>query len=288
MSLANILAETSKAVTERRAAGKKLMDMLSKPEVRQRLASEAPGSVARREYALKKMWRVVVKSMTLHTLSIANGKKKWNKDDIPVFYNIIMSCDEPGNESIFRLSRDEVKKVIQLCICLLSSEEAVNMAEPMLLNMLAYIAGSKGYIANLQSHDEIKAIMEVVEKRISHDNEMNRALAAKIFQNLCQTAESLGIQLHPLVHASVKLVAEWCKESYLETGRAVDVGRRPVAEMNHLISGLAAMIRPCPEQAIAPLTRHGRAILKFAKARYRQEPDPTAINALNEFFLCYL
>jgi hypothetical protein len=325
MAVAKDFSDATK-IADRRAASKKLTDLLSKQEVRQRLAAEAGASLfssssstngggggggagsghpteAARQYALTIMWRNIVRYATLGTAAISTSGRstsktpKWKKDDISAFYHIIMYCDESSSnsssssDSIFRLSRREVKKVIELCIRLLSDEDALSVdeVETKLLQMLAYIAGSRGYVANLVKEGEIKMIMVEAEKRIKGGHDTKRALAARIFQNLCQTAESLGIQLHTLMASSVKLVAEWCTETYRDTmNNDSTTGRGGHAEMVPLLSGLAAMVRSCPEQAMAPMTRHGRAILKFCKARYRQEPDPTAINVLNEFFLCHL
>lgn len=155
------------------------------------------------------------------------------------------------------------------------------------LSMLAYIAGSKGYVSFLKNHNEMQTILEEVEKRVldmeTPDN--IRQKAAEIFFNLTKSNEELGIDMAALLPGSLIMVAEWCTMAFKD---AQDNSIRPFAEITPLLSGITTMLLFNPEQSVHPLSRHGRAIMKLAKSRYRRISDRSQRHVLNQYFLCHL
>ena len=303
--LVDVLIET-KAVVKRRAAGTQLQEMLSRPEIRQRLALEAEGGTAsssphqgcmfdpsravRRRRTLSEMWRMIVRGAVLAVNDIATGKSKLSLGDITMLYKIIQACDM-GNEgfenaySTTKLSRREVKSVTKLCLALLEDDYALQIAELQLLELLAFPCSRREYVAHFRPQPELQIILEEVEKRLLAEEDSltrgTRDVAAKLFANVIHTSDDLHMSLHLILSDALKLVSNWCSQAIKRDNL------RHVSELSDLFNGVTTLLYSNPEQAVAPLTREGKAILSFAKRRYANA-DETQRHALNRYFQCHM
>eukprot|EP00522_Entomoneis_paludosa_P010780 CAMPEP_0172458802 /NCGR_PEP_ID=MMETSP1065-20121228/29439_1 /TAXON_ID=265537 /ORGANISM="Amphiprora paludosa, Strain CCMP125" /LENGTH=137 /DNA_ID=CAMNT_0013213217 /DNA_START=11 /DNA_END=421 /DNA_ORIENTATION=- len=116
-------------ITKRREAARRLEQRLTSARVRQTLAMEA-GDNARQ--AMAEMWRFVIHNVILATDKAAKSRSKLNQQDLLVCFSIIKCCDIP-DESLsteeaklrgtFRLSRKEVRLVLNFCLSLLEDED---------------------------------------------------------------------------------------------------------------------------------------------------------------------
>jgi len=298
----DMLDESS--VTKRRNAALQLQSKLGQLQVRRRLALEATPPAHKRgrmtiqqarHKALSHMWRTVIQNAVLAVQKITTGKRsKLTVADIMLPYKLLQYCDMPDegvdNASLrfpSKLSRKVTKRVVKYCLDMLDDEEALHVAEVQLLEMMAYMCSRREYVAYFRPSKDIQFIMMEVEKRIS-DEDVSvsyaaMAAAGSVFQNIMTTTTELGIGMHIWMPGCIKLVASWCANMYEQTRN----NTRPIAELGPLLRGLTALIRSNPEQAIAPLTRHGRAILGFCKNRY-VTADLIDRNALTGYFLCHL
>lgn len=294
-SLQRALDGTS-AVQKRRAAAKELLEKLLKSETRYWLALEAETGVKgvrRHKYRLlKDVWRSIMLSIVACTDQIAKGKTKLTETDIQVFYKFLQVCDSAveGFEDAYnawKLSRKEVKAVLALILDLLDDPQAKEIAELQLLEILVFICSKREYVNHFRPK-EIQIIVEEAEKRIGGVEESSRArgtlgAAARMFHEVIKTAVGLGASLSSLLPGSIRLVADFCERNI----RAESVGFRRIAEQSDLLDAIVVLIRSDPEQAIAPLARHGRVMLSFAKRRYPLVDDMQR-NSLNHYFACHM
>lgn len=289
-------------VTRRRAAGEKLVQMLSLLEVRQRLVQEASrdnrrGAVAaavQQRKALAQMWRYIILNAVVSVQTIArSASAKLSSNDIDMPFKLLRCCDIVDDTTYSasyhpsKLSRKEVKLVFNYCYDLLQNETALELAEERLLGMMAYLCSRREYVACMRPHQEIHAIVQEIEQRLTPKDpySVDQSIintAANIWENLLVTTTvELGIDMHLLMPGCIKIVAVWCKNT-MEAERT-----GPTGEVAHVFKGLAALVRSDPEQAVAPLARHGRPILGLAKRRYTGG-DTVLRRALEEYFLAHL
>lgn len=293
--LVDILINTS-AVQKRRSAGKELLEMMSKPEVRRRLASEArpKGShvAVGRRHALSEVWRSIIHGVVAAVDDFAKGKTKLTVADVNMLFKFVQVCDiaNEGFEeayNTYKLSRKEVKLVACLCLDLLDDVFALAIAELQLLEMLAFICSRDEYVAHFRPDPEIQVILEEAEKRISAEDtdalpHGTLEAATKVFKNIINTAADSCITLNLFMPGAIKLVGGCCARNVANQENT----RRVTVDQLNLISGVTHLIRSDPEQAIAPLTRHGRAILSFAKRFYGA--GDMQRDVLNQYFKCHM
>lgn len=84
---------------------------------------------------------------------------------------------------------------------------------------------------------------------------------------------------------SFKLMASWCARIVKRDTLGNRI--RQVSEQSGLLRAICTLMISNPEQAIAPLRRHGRPILSFARRRYANG-DGQQRHVLNEYFLCHM
>ncbi|KAL7571734.1 hypothetical protein ACA910_002833 [Epithemia clementina (nom. ined.)] len=293
MSLASAMREES-TLSKRREAGRRLEQRLTSPRVRQQLHTEAG---ANRHQAMAELWRFIVPNSVASIQKVAHSKSRLTQADILLVFSIIKCCDIPDENlspeqvqlhGTFRLTRKEMRVVLNFCLELLNDDEALSVAELDLLDMLAYLAGSRGYMAYLKSQNEMQVILEEVEKRISNESLLDtvRQKAAIIFQNFCLSTANLGMEMTFLVAGCIKIVSEWCAKPFRSGQKTNDVSY--LAELSPLIGGLTIILRNNTEQSIAPLARYGEEIFKLVKFRYRRVPDRGQRHLLNQYFLSHL
>ena len=289
MSIATEMREES-TLSKRREAGRRLEQRLSSARVRQQLVTEGGRNG---HHALAEVWRYIVSNSIAFVEKIAESKSKLTKADILIAFSIVKCCDLPedslsSHEAMihgnFRLSRKEVKAVINFCLRLLNDDEAIGVAELDLLDMLAFLAGNRGYMAYLRSQNEIQVILVEVEKRIA-DGSLSQNVqqkAAIIFHDLCTCIGNLGLEMTSLVAGCVKMVSLWCRSPNLLNDSS------SFALTSPLLAGLTIVLQNNVEQAVAALSRYGRAIFKHAKYRYQSVPDRGQRQVLNQYFICHL
>jgi hypothetical protein len=294
------------AVKKSRAASERLLVMLSDPDVRRRLAAEAtpdnlpPGRslTAIRRVALSEMWRALIQSAVTSVHLIARrGKSKLTNQDVRFPFKLLELCDKPDevfDEATCKLGREQTKLLCSYCMTMLDDEQTllIDGAEKTLLTMLAYICSRREFVAYFRPEQHISAILEEVEKRlITSDGEDESSfppeivkIAAKVFGNLLATCQDLGIGLHLILPGTIKLVATWCQQNEEE--------RSFLEETVYLLSGASILLRSDPDLAIAPLSRHGRPILKLVKRSLGnldlQKASKPYVAALTEYLLRYL
>lgn len=283
-------------ITQQRAAGEKLQTMLSKPEIRRKLAAQVsiPESqrrtssiIFRRRAALSEFWRLVIQCSITAVYGIIDGKSKISESDVILPFKLLLSCDavddslETSRQYAPKLDNETTRMVLKYCLEILGIESIVRLCEQSVLQMLGYLCSRREYVAYFKPQREITAIMEEVERRILADDDKSHNItleAAKIFENVVQTTIELGIGLEMLIPGCVKLVASWCN---------IRKNDGTISEMPHIMNGLAILLESNPELSIASVSQHGKAILSFAKSRYRNT-IPMHRTALNKYILSHL
>lgn len=230
----------------------------------------------------------MLRSIVQFTCLYMEGLSKILPQDVEMFRKVLEINDDfvEGFEDSYnseKLSRKEVKMVTSLCLGMLEDEDVLRTSEVEVLRILTLISSRKEYVVYFRPEKEIQLILEEVERRILSDEvgtRLARQQAAKMFESILSTASDLRTSLTVIMPGTIKLVATWCKQ-VLESS---DTGT--FEEQVHLTGGVAALLVSNPEQAIAPLTRHGLGILALAKRRYGSKQIPNHV--LHNYFLAHL
>jgi hypothetical protein len=306
-SLAKQLVEET-AVAKRRSLGVDLENLLADPGIRRRLASEVTPPAHKRgrvsihvaqRNALAAVWRFVIQNAVLASRkSLANKKTKASKADVMLPWKMLHLCSKveedfgspPNLRGTATLSRNETKLLTQYCLDMLDNEEALRLAEVVMLEMLVHICSRREFVAYFKPQSEMRLILQEVENRINSPlDDLSEARtaslkASEIFKNLMYTASDLGMGMHLILPGCVKMVAEWCaSHSAVDISVAVN---KP--ELLLLLSGVACLLRSEPEQSVAPLTRHGRPFMKLAMRCCRAFPNDEKQGPLTEYFSSHL
>jgi hypothetical protein len=282
-------------ITQQRAAGTKLQTLLSKPEIRRKLAAQVQipetqrgkaSIVLRRQAALSELWRLVIQHAISAAYNIMDGKSKIIEADVVLPFKLILLCDivedsSPRQTHNPKLDSDTTRMVHKYCLEILRNESIVRFFEHSILQMLVYICSRREYVIYFKPQREISTIMEEMEPRIlaedpkSHDIVLE---ASKVFENIIQTTTDLGIGIEIFIPGCVKLVSSWCN---------VRKNDGTISELPQIMNGLAILLESYPELSIAPLSRHGKSILSFAKSRYRHSVVIQR-TALNKYILGHM
>jgi hypothetical protein len=293
-SLAKELID-EKGIKNRRILAEKLTNLLGNPSIRHKLASEVPPPAHKRgrvsihvaqRQALAEVWRYIIyTAVVVSQQNVAKQKsKKLLKDDVIFPWKMLRLCSK------VELSKNEAKLLIRYCLDMLDDEDALQVAEIDILEMLDHICSRREFVAYFKPQSEIRLILQEVESRINSppdDLSVARAAslkASEIFKNLMYTASDLGMGMHLILPGCVKMVAEWCA-----THSAVDISaaaNKP--ELPFLLSGVACLLRSEPEQSVAPLTRHGRPFMRLAMRCYRAFPKSETQGPFIEYFSSHL
>jgi hypothetical protein len=89
---------TQKKLTDRRAAGNKLLSLLADPKVRTKLYREATSSrnsSSSPKEAIKALWRVVIMNALYAAESTLDGKQKVQLDELMLPYKLLRRSEEP-------------------------------------------------------------------------------------------------------------------------------------------------------------------------------------------------
>ncbi len=297
-SLVMALEQSSK-VQERRNVAEKLQQKLALPEIRAKIAKEASSgddvaSRVKRRKALSELWRYIIRAAVVSMQKMVASKIRLRDVDILMPFKLLRCCDMPyeTEEELpgilpykpSFLSRSETKLVFNYCFDMLLDDTALELAERELLDNLAYLCSRKEYVANMRANREILAIMhEIVESRILADDLPPVPILVKtgiVFENLIDTASSLGVDLQLLFSSTVKMVADWCSHHSKD--------KINPHEMQHLMNGLATLLRSNLHQAVEPLSRHGRRIITFVRKAYPSAQTSDSRRELNEYIYAHL
>ncbi|GKY92429.1 hypothetical protein MPSEU_000213400 [Mayamaea pseudoterrestris] len=287
-SLARSLAE-GKNIKDRRRDGEELCRILGRPETRQRLVVEASG----RPEGLREMWRLLTNYVIAGLHSINSKRSKLLPDDVRILRRFMEICitSTEGFEnelSTGKLTKKEVRAVIQFVLDLLDEVDDGKFdnaeIEVVLLELLSQICIAREFVVHLRPQTDMRIILEVAERRIEEDKPSTTVLVAQIVHRLLATAASLYISLDNLLPGYVKVVASWCRSKH-------GMHDCTLAELEHVIGGLAVLLKSNPEQAIGPMTRHGAIVLKFVKRRYVQPAlrrNNKEREALNDYIVSHI
>lgn len=280
--------ESSK-ITERRAAGRELRELLATPEIRQRLSEEASVGSSdttmairlRRRHALTQFWRLLIGR------ALACKKSYKTAEDILLPFKLIQSCDVHVDDEFEagKLSKDEVKKLFKYAMELLKTDEALEVAETEILEYVAYMTSRRQYVAYMRPARQMVELLEEMEQRLLSDDEVPTRVAvaaAKVVKNLVTTAsQELGMSLHLILSRCIKLISTWC-HAQLEKARA---GFPP--ELPYLVHAAAVLLESDLHLSVAPLTRYGRPIMKATRVHYQRVGDVNR-HSMELFMLAHL
>jgi len=257
--------------------------------------SRRPAFRVARMKALRSMWRTIVGAFSVFVSDVYQGKAKLAAGDIDVLYRVIVAFstakdgfDNNSEYSSLTLAKKATRNILTLCLDLLDDKDVLKIAEARLVELLAVICGSTDFVSNFRATD-MQIVMEEVEKRIGAqavDVDIVSAgtlgETAKIFESLARRASELGMSMNLIMPGAVKLVAGWCVGNI--KGGSIRVN---TSFVRAIMSGVTALIRSNPEQAVASVTRHGQPILKFVRRQYTSG-DVAHRHALNEYVLCHM
>lgn len=272
------------AIGKRRASFQQLVELVSEENIRQRLAEEAAAASGHPRRGLMELWRSVVTTAVVVIDDIVKNKTRLARTDVMMLRKVLQfaSTSQEGFESAFapdKLTRKEVKLVTGMAIELLD----LDVAEVEALDILSLICGRDEYVRYFRPRHEIQAIMEQVEKRLlpNESKPDQSTIAAAILEKLITTAAAQRITMAVLMSSVLKMVRTWCEDFF--EGESP----RMLAEQSPLIAAVTAILRSNPEQAVAPLGRHGGVLLKFVRRRYLTG-DNVQRRVLSEYLLAHL
>jgi hypothetical protein len=300
--LATQLQQETK-VKARREIGEKLHGLLSKEDVRRRLAMEATPArtrpdddsvAATRCRALSQLWTVIIHGAISVAQSNGTGKSKSKRtlEDVTLPKRLLVCCDKPDEAfdndglGIPKLNRKTVRNILKYCLSMLEDEDATALAEIELLDMLNHMCSRVEYVGYFKYHSDFSNILDELSHRLTseveEENQNSFFHAAKAFDSLFGTCKNLGIQMHFYLSDSMEIISAWCKGHI--HGNTV----KPTSNvLPHFYSAMASFLYSHPEHAIGPMKRHGRPILSYCKRCY---PSAAGVNkdALNNYLLAHL
>lgn len=303
---------TEGSVAKRRAASLDLQNLLTQDETLQRLAAEASNRTSQskvsvrvsRWHALSLMWRGVMGSVVASVdATFSKRSVKLSRTDLSFFHRMVVACSTSsiGFETAYsksKLGRTEVKAVLSLLLRMLDDEAALELDELLLLQTLSFVCGQAEYVTHFRP-GRIQIVMEAIERRLTLDSlegtggadargaVMTREAAALAFDNLCRTVTQQAITVDPILPGTIQLVSKLCQQASSKDGAALTSSSKRLVGESHLLSGVVALMRASPEQAVAPFARHGRAIVGYAKARYANQSTEAQRHAYHELFLAW-
>jgi hypothetical protein len=301
-ALANQLRGESK-VQQRRKIGQELVHLLTKKEVRRKLAQEStpsrassddPSLNANKCIAMAQLWTMTISATmgAVHKIRSGKSKAKLTEADILMPHKILIACDEPdetfdeGSLAILKLPKKAIRSILVYCLNMLADEEAIEICEAELLEMLKHLCSRHEYVAFFQKK-YFAAILDELSHRLTHEMEKRSPLvffkAAEILDSLFQTCRSLGIQMNPFVSDTIQLIAEFCRYHIHQ-----DSWGKSRSIAGPLYNSLASILFSDPETSIGPLKRSGRALVAYWKKVYPLISTSSAKDALINFMLAYM
>jgi hypothetical protein len=285
--------ENEGSVKKCRDAYQRLLELLSDPDVRERLALEAipddDGASSSRKRsrslgslqrtALAEMWKMLLTTAVTCAQMISRGKSKITEADIHFPFKLLLLCNKSENfvdgsvASIpSNLGKEQTKLLHAYCMELLRNESVISNvsgAELTLLSMLLYTCGRRDFVSNFKPDTHIRAVLEEIKKRLFNGDDADNSsrsqyllpasrekalLSAKTFATLLCACRDIGIGLQILVREIVSFVSSWCRRP----GLFVD-------EVQHVLTGISVVMCSDPDLCVVPLSQFGRPILQLVK-----------------------
>lgn len=288
-------------VKRRRDVGEQLLGMISKEDVRKKLAMEAtpksvgPGELsvaAARCNALSKLWTLIIHGAISAAESIGMGasKAKLTLDDITLPHKLLNLCSKPDEafqEGIAtpKLSRKTVRHALKFCLKMLADDTARELGEEQILEMLNHMVSRVEYVGNFKHATDLADILSVISWRLEPEMEAQNynvfLQAAQCLDSLFRSCKTLGIQVHHLLSDSIELVSNWCK-AHIKANTV-----KASSDVSSFFGAVASLLQWHPEYAIGPMKRYGRAILSFCRRCYPAANGPQKY-ALNEYLLAHM
>lgn len=280
-------------IQKRRDAATKLRLLITGHRNQERLLQDARG-----RSALCALWHSVVgSSLFAAERAIASSKKgKLNKDDVMFPHKILLCCSEFStfSEIDSLLSSKDVRDVLKYCLERLAEDDALEVAERDLLEMLHHLCLRPEYVAYYRpSHEMNNILTELVlrfprlERKMSGNDAELFETAAKAFAALVKSALAVGIGLHILIPDCLECIRKWCRYQLNEESSNMSTKSGPSSVLSSMFGVAASLLTAHPEQFIMDMSRKGRRILKLAKRCY---PSATGVHkdAIIEYLLAHV
>ena len=294
---AELRSGSTQPITKRRETGKKLLDILSKERNRTRIVEQIVEQSVKKGYSLAKArkqahqlaWGPIIRSAfySANTLLSKTSKRtSFDPADVKLPLKILHYSDMSSEgtrvtvECTSKLGSREVHEILEFCFNMLEDDDVRKLAETELMNTLVYLCERVDYVASFSPHDEVLKILSTAEAVLTVDEGDNATAAARLFGSILESCVELGMGLFVVVNKSVRLVARWCS-AHME-----EADRNP-RELAYLFRGITAILRYHPEQAIKPLIRCGRVLLKFARRSYTKATTPNR-HAIHGYIIAHM
>jgi hypothetical protein len=289
-------------VKRRRDVGEQLLGMISKDDVRKKLAMEAtPSSVGRGELsmaaarcnALSKLWTLIIHGAisAAESIGMGNSKAKLTLDDITLPHKLLKHCSKPDEafeEGIAtpKLSKKTVRHALKFCLNMLTDDAAIELGEVQILEMLNHMVSRVEYVGNFKHTTDLANILSELSWRLEPEMEARNYIvflqASQCLDSLFRSCKTLGIQVHHLLSDSIELVSNWCKEHI-----KANTVKASSDVLSSFFGAVTSLLQWHPEYAIGPMKRYGRAILSFCRRCYPAANGPQKY-ALNEYLLAHM
>eukprot|EP00980_Cylindrotheca_fusiformis_P018824 scaffold6276_cov138-Cylindrotheca_fusiformis.AAC.11 len=285
-------------VTDRRKHGQQLLELLTKKEIRRKIALEAapdhagpddPSVCATQCHAISQLWTVTLVAAIGSVQSFQTGKAKISAADVQLPYKLLIACDEPDEVfddtglAIPKLSKKTVRAVLNYCLNMLNDDKAVELCEVDLLSMLKHMCSRPEYVGFFTKKFFTSILGEISERlgiEVEEDKPHIFLQAAEALDSLFRTCRTLGIQMNSFTTGVLEIVAEWCKNSlHRESVRITAIG--------YFYNTAASILFSHPDTSIGPMKRCGRPILSYCKRCY-SATSALEKDALNNYVLAML
>lgn len=272
-------------VVKRRAHCAKLRELLNSQRNQEMLLQEAKS-----KEALSAVWTTILRVAVVAAEKGTTKKgTRYTKEDVAVPYYMLLRLDEFSKfaKTDSLLDTQQVRELLGYCVSLLSDENACEVAEAELLNMLEHMCSRPDYVAHFRAHNEMENILAELEQRLEKPDSAQFESSAKVFYSLLTTAKTLGIGMQRLLPRCLDMMDGWCKDS-LRAIRASEVKWMDIAGLDHMFGAAAAILSCHPEHAIFDLSTKGTNFLRLAKKCYPNAATKRNKEALIEYFLAHL
>lgn len=289
-------------VVQRRKIGEELKNLLTKSETRRQLAEEStpkcadsddPSLNASKCIAMAQLFTMTIGAAIGSANKIRAGKSKAKLTDADILLpcKILLACVEPdetfdgGSLAIPKIPKKTVRAVLGYCLNMLADEEANEICERDLLEMLKHLCSRPEYVGFFH-RKYFTVILDELSHRLTVERQRENpdvfSSAAGTLDFLFQTCRSLGIQMNPFVPDIVQMIADFCRihiseESWKKSG----------AGASNLYNALASIFYSHPETSIGSIKRVGRPLVAFWKKTYSSKSGAEK-DALNKFMLAYM
>jgi hypothetical protein len=263
----------SDSVTERRKNLTALAEKLSARENKLRLLHEAGGAnanIAKKQNAFSVLWNLALKtSFNSVQLIFESPKSKATPNDVSNInilvkqYVMILQDDSLDPNLQPTPSQEIIGAWLGFCTSLLEDQNAIDIAEASLLEILQYLCSSRVLVGFLKKA-QVESILSVLFVRL--DVESKDDVSGEVFQGslttfhtLLSACEQIGIDLQSFMPSCMDLISSYFvpNEQPLST-----------EESWKMLDCATILMNYHPEQAIASLERDEGQMLRKARHLY--------------------